>query len=467
MSHLAIVLAAGKGTRMKSTLPKVLHPIAGRPMLDWVLDAVQGTAPDRTMVVVGHGADDVIEGLPSGVEWCIQEEQHGTGHAAQVGLRALGDIDPASDVLVVPGDTPMLDTETLQTLVDRHREEAASVTLTSTFLDDPTGYGRIVRESDETVRHVVEERDANQVTRRINEVNAGMYVFNAGFFARDLDALETDNAQGEYYLTDVVGLAVDAGRKVGAVPADSRTIAGANDHAQLADAAAHHRRRIANEWMMAGVRMIDPERVYIDHDVELAAGVTLYPGVVLEAGTKVASGAVVGPDVYASGSEIGAGSRVWYAVLRDSVVGPECNVGPYASLRPGSVMEAGAKAGTFVETKNTTVGEGAKVPHLAYMGDATIGPGANIGAGTITCNYDGFAKYPTVIGSDVFIGSDTMLVAPVTIGDGAMTAAGSVITQDVEPGAMGVARSKQRNILGFVQRFAARYRSDHSEDEAR
>ncbi len=367
------------------------------------------------------------------------------------------------DVLVVPGDTPLLDGATLGRLVDTHRVDGADVTLTSTILDDPTGYGRIIRSADGAVEQVVEERDADAATRLIAEVNAGMYVFKAGSLAEDLDALEADNAQGEYYLTDVVGEAVGAGRRVLAEPADSATIAGANDHVQLALAAAHHRRRIAEEWMMAGVRMIDPDRVHLDHDVELAPGVTLYPGVFLESGTTVGEGAVVGPDVFASGSHIGADSRVWYAVLREAHVGRSCNVGPYASLRPGTVLRDGVHIGTFVETKKSDIGEGAKVPHLSYMGDATVGAGSNIGAGTITCNYDGFEKHQTIIGDGVRIGSDTMLVAPVEVGDGAMTAAGSVITHDVEPGAMGVARAKQRNVLGFVERFAARYRSKRSE----
>ncbi len=464
MNHVAIILAAGKGTRMKSSLPKVLHPVAGRPMLHWVVDAVRGTGPDRIVIVVGHGAELVTEGLDDGLETVVQEQQNGTGHAAEVGLRAFGSIDPDTAVLVVPGDAPLLDAAVLGRLVDRHREASASLTLTSTVLDDPSGYGRIIRRDDGSVSAVVEERDADPQTRLLDEVNAGMYVFRAGDLAEDLAELEADNAQGELYLTDVIGVASARGGVVVAEPAPAEIIAGVNDHIQLASAAVALRRRIAERWMREGVRMIDPDRVYLDHDVVLAPGVTLYPNVILEAGSTVDEGATVGPDVYASDSRIGPGSRVWYTVLRSSVVGEACTVGPYASLRPGSVIERGAHLGTFVETKNSIVGEGSKVPHLAYMGDATIGARVNVGAGSITCNYDGFAKHRTIIGDGAFIGSDTMLVAPVTIGEGAMTGAGSTISRDVGPGELGVERAKQQNVPGFVERLAARYRARRSDE---
>ncbi len=464
MSHVAIVLAAGKGTRMKSSLPKVLHPVAGRPMLHWVVEAVRATGPDRILIVVGHGAEVVAEGLDDGLEIAVQEEQNGTGHATQVGLEALGEIDPDTAVLVVPGDTPLLDGTSLSRLVERHLTASASLTLTSTVLPDPTGYGRIIRREDGSVAAVVEERDAGPETQRIDEVNAGMYVFRAGDLSQDLAALDADNAQGELYLTDVIGVAASRGRAVVAEPAAPEVIAGVNDHVQLAAAAAALRRRIADHWLREGVRMVDPDRVYLDHDVVLAPGVTLYPNVILEGGSTVAEGATVGPDVYASDSRIGPGARVWYAVLRSSVVGEACTVGPYASLRPGSVIERSAHLGTFVETKNSIVGEGSKVPHLSYMGDATIGARVNVGAGSITCNYDGFAKYRTTIGDGAFIGSDTMLVAPVTIGEGAMTGAGSTISKDVGPGELGVERAKQQNIPGFVERLAARYRAKRSEE---
>lgn len=464
MGHVAVVLAAGEGTRMRSTLPKVLHPLAGRSLLAWVLDAVAETKPERTVVVVGHGADAVIDSLPDGVEHCLQAERLGTGHAASVALDHLGSLSPGTEVLVMAGDTPLIDGVTLNRLIDAHRQESAVVSLLSTVLTDPHGYGRIVRDAANTVTSVIEHADTTAEQAAISEINAGMYLFDAATMRSDLSAVTTDNAQGEYYLPDLVAAATERGDRVVAVPAAPDRVSGVNTHAHLAEAARVIRRRIAERWMEAGVRMLDPATTYIDADVDLAPGVVLYPGVHLEAGSRVEANAVIGPDTFVSGSLIGPGSRVWYSVLRDAEVGPDCQVGPYASLRPGTVLQRGAKLGTFVETKKTIVGEGSKVPHLSYMGDATIGKGSNIGAGTITCNYDGFAKYETVVGDGVFIGSDTMLIAPVTIGDGAMTAAGSAITHDVEPGALGIARGRQRNVAGFVRRLADRYRASGSAD---
>lgn len=463
MGHVAVVLAAGQGTRMRSDLPKVMHPVAGRPMLSWVLDAVAATSPDRTVVVVGRDAEEVISALPDSVDHCVQDPPLGTGHAVEVALSHLLP-RPEEAVLVVPADTPLLTGETLVALVARHAGTDAAVTLLSTMLDDPAGYGRIVR-GDGGVTAIVEHADADDSARAIREVNTGVYVFTADALGTGLALLDADNAQAEHYLTDVIGLAVGQGRRIEAIAADPDEVAGVNTHVQLARAAEVARARIAERWMLAGVRMVDPRAVYIDAGAVLGAGSVLYPGVHLEGGTVVEEGAVVGPDVFAAGSRIGSGARVWYSVLRDADVGAACEVGPYASLRPGTVLRRGAKAGTFVEMKKTVVGEGAKVPHLSYMGDATIGARANIGAGTITCNYDGYAKHETHIGEGAFIGSDTMLVAPVTIGAGAITGAGSAITDDVEPGALGVARGRQRNIAGFAARLAARYRSAQSSEE--
>lgn len=459
MGHVAVILAAGEGTRMRSSLPKVLHPLAGRPMLAWVLDAVAETKPERTVVVVGHGADEVIASLPEGVEHCLQSQRLGTGHAASVALDHLGALSDDTDLLVLAGDTPLIDGPTLRRLLDSHDEADATVSLLSTIVDQPQGYGRVLRDGEGSVIEVVEEADATDTQRAVTEINAGMYVFDASVLRRDLAAITPDNAQGEYYLPDLVAAAARRGDRLVAMTAPADRVAGVNNHVHLAEAANVLRTRIAHRWMEAGVRIVDPSAVYIDADVELAPGIVLYPGVHVEAGSRIESGAVVGPDTFVSDSVIGSGSRVWYSVLRGAEVGPDCQVGPYASLRPGTVLRRGAKLGTFVETKKTVVGEGSKVPHLSYMGDATIGRGSNIGAGTITCNYDGFAKYETVIGDGVFVGSDTMLIAPVTIGDGAMTAAGSAITHDVEPGALGVARGRQRNVAGFVRRLADRYRA--------
>jgi bifunctional UDP-N-acetylglucosamine pyrophosphorylase/glucosamine-1-phosphate N-acetyltransferase len=458
MSHIAVVLAAGKGTRMKSDLPKVMHSIAGRSMLSWVLDAVQATNPVRTVVVVGHEADRVIGSLPDGVESCLQSEQNGTGHAVSVALDHVGAVD--GEVLVVPGDTPLIEGADLRRLLDTHRQGRHASTILTAIVADPHGYGRIVRDGDGGVTAIVEQRDADASIDDISEINAGIYVFEGADLAADVAGLQTDNAQGEYYLTDVVAAAVDRGRTAGGIAADPVAVMGVNTHRHLAAAAAIRRERLNGELMDAGVHMEDPSTVYIDHGVVVEPGAIIRSNVHLTSGTVIAAGAVVGPDVSADASTIGAGARVWYSVLRGARVGAQAEVGPYVSLRPDAELSRGAKAGTFVEIKKSVVGPGAKVPHLSYIGDANIGARTNIGAGTITVNYNGFEKFRTEIGEDVKIGSDTMLVAPVTVGDRAMTAAGSVITEDVEADAMGFGRARQVNKPGLAARLWARYRGD-------
>ncbi len=459
MAHIAVVLAAGKGTRMRSALPKVLHEVAGRPMLAWVLDAVAVTGPQRTIVVVGHGGDQVMASLPPGVEACVQEPQGGTGHAVEVALAHVGDGD--EDVVVVPGDVPLLREDTLAALAQGG--EAAATILTA-VLGDPTGYGRVVRGEDGQVKAVVEQTDADAETLAIAEVNVGMYRFRRADLAEALAGIGVDNAQGEKYLTDVVGWLVAHDRPVEAVEADPVETMGVNDHVGLARAGRVRRRWILERWMGDGVAVDDPETTYVDAGVTLAPGVRLHPGVHLKGDTRVEAGAEIGPDSYLEDTVVESGARIWYSVVRGARVGPDVQVGPYASLRPGTVLARGAKAGTFVEMKNTTVAEGAKVPHLSYLGDAAVGERANVGAGTITCNYDGYDKYRTEIGADAFIGSDTMLVAPVTIGEAAVTGAGSVITRDVAPGALAVERSPQREIPGYAARRAARKATHEAED---
>lgn len=458
MPHTAVILAAGKGTRMKSDVPKVLHRIAGRTMLDWVIAAVTETKPERTIVVVGHGADEVIASLPEGIESCLQADQRGTGHAVQIAMAALGLVD--GDLLVLAGDTPLLDSATIAGLVDAHGSQANATTVLSSIVAEPHGYGRIVRSSDGAVRAIVEQRDADDDVEAIDEINAGAYVFSVAELSADIARLTMDNAQGEFYLTDVVKIATDRGNRVGAVIAEEQNVMGVNSHRHLAEAAAHRRAIINSDLMEAGVAMVDPHVTYIDHDVVVEPGATLYPNVHLTAGTVVRAGARVGPDVSADASIIGANARVWYSVLRGAEVGTSAEVGPYASLRPETVLGEAAKAGTFVEIKKSVVGAGTKIPHLAYVGDATIGDRSNLGAGTVTVNYNGYEKFRTEIGADVKIGSDTMLVAPVSIGDGAMTAAGSVITEDVEPGDMAFGRARQVNKAGLAARLRARYRGD-------
>ncbi len=435
---------------MKSDRPKVLFSVAGRPLLAWVLDAVAGAGPDEVVVVVGHGAAEVQAALPPGVRGVVQEPQLGTGHAVMTALEAMGEVG-GDTVLVVPGDTPLLQTETLRALVAAL--PGAPAALLTAVMPDPTGYGRVLREGSKVVG-IVEHRDATAEQRGISEVAVSTYAFSGAALAGALAGLSRGNDQGEYYLTDAVA-ALAAGGEVRAVAvADPAEVQGVNSHEQLASVAAVARARLNASWMAAGVEMVDPGRVYIDAGVTLEAGARLYPGVHLEGGTTVAAGAEVGPDVFAVDSAIGPGARVWYSVLRGAEVGEGAQVGPFASLRPGTRLEAGAKAGTFVETKATVVGRGSKVPHLSYIGDTLIGEGSNIGAGTITCNYDGREKHRTVIGDRVFIGSDTMLVAPVTVGDDAVTGAGSVITRDVAAGALAVERAEQREVPGYAARKA-------------
>jgi bifunctional UDP-N-acetylglucosamine pyrophosphorylase/glucosamine-1-phosphate N-acetyltransferase len=458
MSHTAVILAAGKGTRMRSDLPKVMHTIAGRTMLGWVIDAVRATDPERVLVVVGHEAEQVIASLPNGVEHCVQSEQHGTGHAASVALDHLGEI--GGDVLVLPGDTPLIGGDDLQRLIGAHRSERNATTVLTAIVADPHGYGRIVRDVHGHVTAIVEQSDADAEVDAIAEINAGMYLFDAGELIEDLGTLQAANAQGEYYLTDVVGAVVSRGHTVGAVSADPTSVMGVNTHRHLAAAAAVRRERI-NGWLMdSGVHMEDPSTVYIDHGVVVQPGASIRSNVHLTSGTLIETGAVIGPDVSADASTVGPGAHVWYSVLRGAKVGDRAEVGPYVSLRPGAELSEGSKAGTFVEIKKSVVGPGAKVPHLSYIGDTTIGARTNIGAGTITVNYNGFEKFRTEIGEDVKIGSDTMLVAPVAIGDRAMTAAGSVITEDVEADAMAFGRARQVNKPGLAARLWARYRGD-------
>lgn len=457
-----IVLAAGEGKRMKSDLPKVAHVAAGRPLVNWVIAAVRPLRPAAVVVVVGHGADRVRAVLPADVLPAVQEEQLGTGHATQIGLEALGAVDPDDTIMILYGDTPLLSTGLLADLADLDEGETAR--LISAHVADPGGYGRVTRDRDGDISGVVEHGDCTPEQLEIDEINAGIYAIRAGRLAETLKKVSNDNSQGEYYLTDVVGLLVAEGDRLSAVKATPQEVMGINSQDQLAQARKELQRRTNHRLMAAGVEIVDPDRTYIDETVSVAPGARIYPGTHLEGSTIVGTGSQVGPDVFAVDSAIGHNATVWYSVLRGAIVGDECEVGPYASLRPGTVMERRAKAGTFVETKNTTLGEGAKAPHLTYLGDATVGARANIGAGTITCNYDGYQKHPTEIGEEAFIGSDTMLVAPVKIGKRAITGAGSVITNDVADGALAVERSDQREIPGYAQRRETRKAADDAED---
>ena len=449
-----VILAAGEGKRMKSALPKVLHEVAGRSLLGHVIEAAAHIEPEHVVVVIGHGREQVASHLAEVAPWVltvVQEEQLGTGHAVRIALHDLAarGAQLSGPIVVVTGDTPLLRGETLSGLMSAH---SAACTVLTARIADPTGYGRIVRSGD-AVTAIVEERDATDEQRAIDEINSGMYAFDAGALTDTIERLGTDNAQGEEYLTDVVGLLTADGTRVDAfIAPDADDIRGVNDRLQLAEAGAIMRDRINTRWMREGVTMADPSSVWIDVDVELEADVTLLPQTILRGPTAVASGARVGPGTTLISCEVGQGAQVIHTWADLAVIGDGAQVGPFTYLRPGAQLGAGAKAGAYVEIKNSQLGDGAKVPHLSYVGDAQIGEGSNIGAATVFVNYDGQEKHRTVVGRDVRIGSDSMLVAPVEIGDGAYTAAGSVITEDVPPGAMAVGRAKQRNIDGWVER---------------
>lgn len=456
-----VVLAAGEGTRMRSSTAKVLHPLAGRSMLAHVLAAARALEPEHLLVVVGHAREQVIAHLAEidpASQAVVQEQQHGTGHAVRVALAGLEHLQ--GTVVVVPGDAPLLTAASLRVLVQEHEHNHAATTLLTSLVTDPTGYGRVVRDGTGTVVRITEHRDiadADEQTRQVREVNTSVYAFEAGRLRAALTRLRTDNAQTEEYLTDVPGIHREAGLRVHAVSVPETETAGVNDRAQLAQAAALLRDRINSAHLRAGVAIVDPATTWIDADVVLEPDCTIRPGVQLQQGTSVRTGAVIGPDCTLTATSVGAGASVVRSHAEGAVIGDRAAVGPFSFLRPGAVLGADAKVGAFVEVKASTIGPGSKVPHLSYVGDTTIGAGSNLGAGTVTVNYDGFAKHATRIGDGVRIGSDTMLVAPVQIGDGAVTGAGSTITEDVPTDALALGRARQTIIEGW----AARNREQH------
>ncbi|WEV76660.1 bifunctional UDP-N-acetylglucosamine diphosphorylase/glucosamine-1-phosphate N-acetyltransferase GlmU [Janibacter cremeus] len=452
-----IILAAGEGTRMKSTLPKVLHPIGGAPLLGHAMRAASAAGAAETVVVVRHQRDRVaafVEDFNARVERACtiadQDEIKGTGRAVECGLTALP-ADLTGTVVVTMGDVPLLSAETLTDLTRAHVEASAAVTVVTSVLDDGKAYGRIVRDADGNVERIVEFKDATDDERAITEINSGIYAFDAAVLRRELANVTTDNAQGEKYLTDVLQLARTAGGRVAAhVLTDLWQTEGVNDRVQLADLGKELNRRTCERHMRAGVTIVDPDTTWIDVDVSIGRDTTVLPGTQLLGATSIGAEAFVGPDVTLTDCEVGDGAEIKRTEGALAVIGAGATVGPYSYLRPGTVLGAKGKIGGFVETKNTTIGEGAKVPHLTYAGDADIRAGANIGAGTIFANYDGVAKHRTVVGRHSFVGSNSVLVAPVEVADGAYVAAGSAVIDDVGPGQLGVARGRQRNIEGWV-----------------
>jgi bifunctional UDP-N-acetylglucosamine pyrophosphorylase/glucosamine-1-phosphate N-acetyltransferase len=457
MVFSTLILAAGAGTRMKSARAKVAHELLGKPLIRWVVDAARAAGSGRVVTVVGHAREQVVP-LVEDTTVVVQEERLGTGHAVMIARDAfVGTDDLASatstpltppatafnSLVVLCGDTPLITPETIAALVASQQESRAAVCLLTHELDDPTGYGRVIRDERGGVLRIVEEKDATSGERAVRECNSGAYCFDVPTLLDCLSELTSDNAQGEYYLTDVVGICAARGLPALAHIVSAEETQGINSRGQLAQATKTMQRRINEAHMAAGVTMLDPELVWIGPDVSLEQDAELLPITMLFGKTSVGAGSVLGPNTRATDSSIGRDCRVDESVLVRAVLEDGVNCGPRAYLRPGTVMRAGSKAGTHVEIKNSTVGPLSKVPHLSYLGDATLGEAVNVGAGTITCNYDGAAKHPTVIGDRAFIGSDTMLVAPVTLGSDTVTGAGSVITEDVPDGALALERTGQ------------------------
>ena len=437
----AIVLAAGDGKRLKSERPKVLHRAAGRPLLAHVLAALSEAGLERIVIVASKRKSEIEAALDEvgfdlEITYAIQDPPMGTGDAARIALPMVG--EDTRHVIVLAGDSPLIRPPTIAAMLARHEATAAAATMLTARIDDPTGYGRVVRGPDGLVERVVEDKDATPDERVIDEINTGAYVFDLGALSVVLPKFGSDNAQQEYYLTDSLALLLDEGHTVSTYETTYQEADGVNSRAQLAQVGSELRRRACEHWMEQGVTIVDPASTFIDPTVTIERDAVIQPFTFLEGTTTIGTGAEIGPQVRIIDSTVARGAVVTFAVVRGSIIGEDATVGPFASLRPGTTLDRGARAGTFVETKNTTIGEDSKASHLSYLGDATIGKGVNIGAGTITCNWDGTEKHETVIDDDAYIGSDTMLVAPTHIGKRAATGAGSVVRGDVPDDALAV-----------------------------
>ncbi len=451
MNLAAVVLAAGKGTRMKSKLPKVLHKICGEAMISCVINAVASAGIDKIIVVVGHGAAQVTREVESRALIVLQEQQLGTAHALQQAAPFLSDFQ--GQILVLCGDTPLIEASTLLDLYHSHAAAGCDATVLTAAMDDPAGYGRVVRNNQGDLVKIVEQKDASPEEKQVREINTGIYCFSAAGLFDALCRLAPNNAQGEYYLTDIIEMYISEGRRVGAVMlANPREIMGINDRVQLAEAEKHMRGRILKELMLSGVTVVDPLSTFVDRQVRVGRDTVIYPFTFIEGNTVIGEDCIIGPGARLINAALGNGVSVQNSVVTESIMGDHCDIGPFAYLRPGAKLGREVKVGNSSEIKNSLIGDGSKVPHLSYVGDATIGKNVNIGAGTITCNYDGRNKWPTKIDDGAFIGSNTNLVAPVDIGAGAVTGAGSTITKDVPAGALGVERAKQKNVMNWTDR---------------
>lgn len=450
----AIILAAGKGTRMKSSVPKVLHRVSGLPMLTYPINVLKELKAGNVVVVVGHGADEVRRAFgTSGAGFVLQKEQLGTGHAVMCAMKGLKGFK--GDVLILSGDVPLITAETVKGLMKLHRAGGGKkpvLSLVTMLLDDPRGYGRIVRDEHGSVVRIVEEKDCSAPQKGINEVNSGVYLADADFLRDNIKKLGNRNAQGEYYLPDLVELAAGAGRKVKALThLNPNEVMGINNRVELAKANRLMRLRKAEELMYSGVTVMDPETAYIDSTVRIGADTTIYPGVHITGDTVIGSGCVVEEGSRITDSVVGDSTTIKsHSIIEDSVLGREVVVGPFARLRPGNSISDRVRIGNFVEVKKTSIGKGSKANHLSYIGDSVIGSGVNIGAGTITCNYDGYAKHTTVIEDGAFIGSDTQLVAPVTVGKGAYVGSGTTVTRDVPAGSLVITRAVEKVVAGWA-----------------
>ena len=437
---VAVIMAAGKGSRMKSKLPKVLHTLAGKTLIEHILDTVNQIGIERPLVVVGHERDEIAALIGGRATLVVQEEQLGTGHAVRQAVPHLRD---DQIVLVLSGDQPLLKAETLRALIDFHEERKVSASVLTAHLDNPYGYGRVMKDGTSVLK-IVEERDASFAQKQTREINTGTYCFEALVLKEALEMITPQNAQGEYYLTEAIDIIIRNGEKVLAYPAsDPQEAFGINSRGQLAEAEAVLRRRILEHWMEEGVTILDPVSTFIGAQAELARDVTIFPFTQIMGKTRIGEDALIGPQTSLEDCSVGRGTEIAYSVAKEAAIGENCHIGPFAYLRPGTELAENVKVGDFVEVKNSKIGQGAKVPHLSYIGDALIGKAANIGAGTITCNYDGKNKHLTKIGDHAFIGSNTNLVAPVEVGEHAVTGAGSTITKDVPAKALAVERNRQ------------------------
>ncbi len=451
MGLAAVILAAGKGTRMKSDIPKVMHNVCGVPMVSHVISTTQQAGADRVVLVVGFGGEMVQKEVTGKAEVVFQHEQLGTAHALQQTKEILKDYN--GDILVLCGDTPLITANTVKRLASAHKETGASATLLTAIVDDPCGYGRVIRDNNGRVLKIIEQKDASKEELMVKEINTGVYCFQAQGLFDALNLLRPENSQGEYYLTDIIGNYVRENKFVGAVSVDDPDeIMGVNDRSHLALAQSIMRNRINKELMISGVTVVDPVTVYVDYGVVVGKDTVIHPGTIIQGKTVIGKGCIIGPFSHLADARVKDNVIVRQSVVESSEIGSDSLIGPYSYIRPGCLLAGGNKVGDFVELKKALVGKNSKIPHLSYIGDAILGESVNIGAGTITCNYDGEKKWSTVIEDNAFIGSNTNLVAPVKVGSGAVVGAGSTIINDVPKDALGVSRDKQRIIPNWSLR---------------